>query len=209
MIPGIGHESALHSFVIDDVGALLELFEVEVDRDEITSTMVGKGLLELSEAESKFLDQFNRPRDELVEFIADHSWRSVATPLEDKPSPEFQMVTYGTVAYVLEVYRKNGFSLPSNPLESWCTHDLWGFLRNVLHQHQVLEYSPGEVHSDASAHRRQKQRTWLGRQQVGHKVDGMVSLPARSLEILHMEVGRKDSGIKAPNPCTTRGSYAS
>ncbi|KAK3807233.1 MAG: hypothetical protein J3Q66DRAFT_392565 [Benniella sp.] len=198
-ITDMSHESALHSFVIEDVDAVLALFEAEMDQEEIASTMVapqGKGLLELSEDELGFLAQFNMPRDELVEFMADHSWRSVGTPLENKPSAEFQKVAYSCVAHVLGTYEKYGFSLPSTPLESWCTHGLWGFLKSALHQHQVLEYSPGEVHSEVSAHRRQKQRSWQGWQQFGHKVDGMVGLPARSLEILHMVTGKKNSGAK-------------
>ncbi|KAF9924924.1 hypothetical protein BGZ65_008055 [Modicella reniformis] len=156
-IMGLEQETALHSFIIEDVGALLQLFEVEMDQDKIRSAMVtpqGKGLLELSGAEAKYLDQFNKPRDELVEFIADQSWRSVAKALEDKPSTEFQKVAY------------------------WCV-------------------APGEVHSEASAHRRNKQRTCQERQQVGHKVDGMVVFPARSLEILYMETVKKDSGVNS------------
>jgi len=199
-ITDMSHESALHSFVIQDVDAVLALFQAEMDQEEIASAMVapqGKGLLELSEDELGFLAQFNMPRDELVEFMADHSWRGVATPLEHKPSAEFQKVAYNCVAHVLGTYESYGFSLPSSPLESWCTHGLWGFLNRALHQHQVLEYSFGEVHSEASAHRRQKQRPWQGRQQVGHKVDGMVGLPARSLEIFYMEAGKKDSGAKS------------
>ncbi|KAF9348699.1 hypothetical protein BGX34_002287 [Mortierella sp. NVP85] len=198
-ITDMSHESILHSFVIKDVDAVLALFEAE-DQEEIASTMVArqdKGLLELSEDELGFLAQFNMPRDELVEFMADHSWRSVGTSLENKPSTEFQKVAYSCVAHVLGTYEKYGFSLPNTPLESWCTHGLWGFLNSALHQYQVLEYTPGEVHSEASAHRQQKQRSRQGRRQVGHKVDGMVGLPARSLEILYVEADKKDSGAKS------------
>jgi hypothetical protein len=126
-ITDISHESTLHSFVIEDVDAVLALFEAEEDQEEIASVMVapqGKGLLELLKDELGFLAQFNMPRDELVEFMADHSWRSIATSLENKPSADFQKVAYSCVAHVLGTYGRYGFSLPSAPLESWCTHGL-------------------------------------------------------------------------------------
>ncbi|KAF9352148.1 hypothetical protein BGX34_000159 [Mortierella sp. NVP85] len=55
-------------------------------------------------------------------------------------------------------------------------------------------FKPGEVPSDASRRRRNKPRTRETHQHTGHKTDGMVVVPARSLEVCYVETAKKDGG---------------
>ncbi|KAF9979470.1 hypothetical protein BGZ65_006520 [Modicella reniformis] len=160
----LDYESALHSFVIEDVEELLEFFENSNDKEEIRRMMVkpdGEGLPALSAAERDFLEQYNLPPKELIEFVATHGWRNVGDSLQNKPSDEFQDIAHACITHVLSAYQEHDFILPSDSSES------------------TLEYKLGEVASEASG---------------GHTVDGMVVIVSRTLELLHMEASRKYGG---------------
>ncbi|KAG0232577.1 hypothetical protein BGW42_008091 [Actinomortierella wolfii] len=198
IVEDLSYESALHSFVIEDVDAVLKLFDDPADHDEIERILVKRsdeGLPTLSPAEHNFLKQYVLPPDDLHEFLADHAWRHVGNILQEKPSEEFQIVAHDCVTHVLRTYQENDLAFPTHPSESWFTFHLWGFLRIALSCRRTLAYQPGEVASEASSRRRNKRRIRDGRQCTGHKVDGMVVASARSLEICYMEAAKKDGGI--------------
>ncbi|KAG0225046.1 hypothetical protein B0O80DRAFT_490784 [Mortierella sp. GBAus27b] len=194
-IESLSYESALHSFVIEDVDAMVQLFEHSTDREEVKRVMVtreGEGLPVLSPAELNFLEQYEMAPDQLDEFLATRGWRNVGDTLEVKPSDEFQRVAHNCITHVLRVYQESDLAFPKDPSEAWFNSHLWGFLRLALSQRRMLEYKTGEVTSDASSNRHNKRRTWDSRQYTGHKVDGMVVVSARSLEICHVEAAKKD-----------------
>ncbi|KAF9995305.1 hypothetical protein BGZ65_009039, partial [Modicella reniformis] len=193
VIECLPYESALHSFVIEDVDALLQLFEDTTDQKEIERIMItrkGEGLPALSPAEHNFLQQYDMLPADLDDFLATHGWRNVGDALQEKPSEEFQKVAHDSVTHVLRMYQENDLAFPKGPAEAWFNIHLWGYLRLALSHRRFLEYRSGEVSSDASA----KRRTRDGRQYVGHKVDGLVVMSARSLEICHMDATKKDGG---------------
>ncbi|KAF9955418.1 hypothetical protein BGZ72_003767, partial [Mortierella alpina] len=197
MVECLPYESALHSFVIEGVDELLRLFDDKMDQKEIERVMIkrtGEGLPALSPAEHSFLQQYSMPPDDLDEFLATHGWRSVGDALQERPSDEFQRVAHDSITHVLRMYQESDLAFPKSPTEAWFNMHLWGFLRLALSRRRTLEYRSGEISSDASANRRNKRRTRDGRQYAGHKVDGLVVVSARSLEICHMEVAKKDGG---------------
>ncbi|KAK3806841.1 MAG: hypothetical protein J3Q66DRAFT_392888 [Benniella sp.] len=188
-------ESALHSFIIEDVDLILKTFKDATDQEEIKRAMnEGWSLPALSPAEIAFLKQYDMPPDDLNSFLKTHAWGNVGEELKDKPSDEFQQVAHDCVTHVLRTYQQNALAFPNAPLESWFTTHLWGFFRLALSCPCILEYKSGEVPSDASARRRNKQRAREDRQYGGHKADGLVVVSSRSLEICHVEAAKKDGG---------------
>ncbi|KAF9974788.1 hypothetical protein BGZ73_001722 [Actinomortierella ambigua] len=199
-IESLSYESTLHSFIIEDVYTILETFDNAAEKHELKSAMVdleGKGLPSPTSGELKFLQQYSLPPNELVDFLATRGWRSVAQTLKKKPAEDFQRVAHSCINHVLEAYEENGFAFPQNTSESWFNIHLWGFLRRALSFPGILEYKTGEVASDASSHRRNKQRDLENRQFTGHKVDGMAVIAKRMLEIMYMEASKKDGGINS------------
>ncbi|KAF9153134.1 hypothetical protein DFQ26_000665, partial [Actinomortierella ambigua] len=197
VIKDLSYESALHSFVIENVDTVLRLFEDEKDQDEIESTLItgrSEGLPALTPAELAFLQLYNLPPADLDNFLSTRGWSSVGDALAEKPSVEFQSVAHDCVTHLLRTYQQNGMTFPCQPSEAWFNHMLWGFLPRALSLHLVLEYKPGEVTSEASAQRRRKQQVSGNRQTTGHKVDGLVVFSDLSLEICYMEAAKNDGG---------------
>ncbi|KAF9902037.1 hypothetical protein EC991_005393 [Linnemannia zychae] len=189
------YESSLHSFVIEDVDTVLQLFDDAKDREEITNIMIdrkGERLPALSQTELDFLQQYNRPSKDLHEFLLNHSYNSVGDALEEKPSKEFRVVAHDCITQVLRNYQRYGYAFPQEPSEAWFNYHLWGFLPTALSCYPVFHCMPGEVSSESSAYRRRKQHVWDNRQHMGHKVDGVVVISKRPVEICWMEVAKKN-----------------
>ncbi|KAG0209575.1 hypothetical protein BGX31_002076 [Mortierella sp. GBA43] len=88
VVEGLSLESALHSFIIEDMDPILHLFENTADQEEIKRvTSRGGSLPELSSAQSSFLMQYNMAPADLEEYLSTHGWRNVG---EDKPSDNFR-----------------------------------------------------------------------------------------------------------------------
>ncbi|KAF9584161.1 hypothetical protein BGW38_007376 [Lunasporangiospora selenospora] len=197
VIQYLPYESTLHSFVIEDVDALLKMFNEPEDQEAIRHILITRKdeeLPALSPAERNFLQQYVMPPDDLDETLGNHGWRGMSRNLQEKPSEDFQRVAHNCVMLVHIAYRQNRLTFPVQPSEAWFNTQLWGFLSSALSCCSTLEYKPGEVTSEASSRRRNKQRTQDSRQYTGHKVDGMVVMSARALEICHMEASKKDGG---------------
>lgn len=194
-------ESALHSFVIEDVDPLLQLLDNTTDMDAIKRVMDGvEGLPALSSAEKAFLKKFSMPPGDLDEFLGNNGWRGAAKDLRDKPSDEFQRIAYDCVTHVLRAYQENNLTFPRDPAESWFNIRLWGFLPHALSRYRILEFKPGQTPSDASARRRNKHCTRDDQQFLAHKADGLVVVSARSLEICYVETAKEDEGTNVTRP---------
>ncbi|KAG0242433.1 hypothetical protein BGW41_004162 [Actinomortierella wolfii] len=197
IVEGLPYESALHSFVIEDVDTLLELFDAPGDREVIERVLVTRAderLPALSPAERSFLEQYVMPPNDLYEYVMDHGCRHAGSTLQEKPSEEFMFMVHNCIAHVLLAYRENECAFPVDSSVAWFTLHLWGFLRIALSCRRTLWYKPGEVSSEASARRRNKRHTGDGQQIHGHKVDGMVVIPAHALEICYIVAGENDRG---------------
>ncbi|KAG0261993.1 hypothetical protein DFQ27_002670 [Actinomortierella ambigua] len=155
VVEALPHESALHSFIVEDVDALLALFDDAKDKEEITRTML----------------------------------------LAEKPSEEFRRVSHKCIAQVLDSCQRNGYAFLRQASEAWFNHNLRGFLPIALSAHPLFAYRPGEITSESLAHRRRKQDEREGRQYMGHKVDGMVVVRLRTVEICWTEAAKMDGGL--------------
>ncbi|KAF9110671.1 hypothetical protein BGX27_006019 [Mortierella sp. AM989] len=191
------YESALHSFVIEDVKGILQLATDEKDRALLKTTLVDRPkeqLPALSTPEKAFLKKYNMPPEDLWNLLATSGWRTIGSGLKKKPDEEFQEIVHTCVLHLLTEYRKVGMVVPTDSKESWYTHVLWRFLGVSMYCPRRLEYQPGEVHSHASSLRRNKVRTREERQFTGHKADGIVVTKLSRFELCAIEAAKKDIG---------------
>ncbi|KAG0318070.1 hypothetical protein BGZ99_005897 [Dissophora globulifera] len=183
VVEALPYESALHSFIVEDIDTVLRLFDDAKDREEITNTMLS------------FLQRYNRPPKGLHEFLLNHGCGSVGDAFEEKLSEEFRIVVHDCITQVLRNYQRYGYAFPQEPSEAWFNHHLWGFLPFALSCYPLFDYKPGEISSESSAHRRRKQHSWDTQQYMGHKVDGVVVISKRPVEICWMEAVKKDGRV--------------
>ncbi|KAG0043201.1 hypothetical protein BGZ83_011719 [Gryganskiella cystojenkinii] len=196
-VKDVRYECPLHSFVLENPAAVLGLFPDARDQNELKKVLVDRAdekLPVLSLAEKALLEIYNKDPEELEELFAEKGWRAVGTSLAEKPSAEFQRLVYECVQQLLKVYRGERMAVPQAPHESWMVNRLWGFLADMLHSPQLVEFQPGEYHSQASMHRRNLGRPRDVRQFVGHKVDGVAIAAIKKLELLVIEAAKKDEG---------------
>ncbi|KAG9062436.1 hypothetical protein KI688_005351 [Linnemannia hyalina] len=196
-IKDVRYECPLHSFVLENPAAVLGLFPDARDQDELKKVLVDRAdekLPVLSSAEKALLEIYNKDPEELEELLAEKGWRAVGASLAEKPSADFQRLVYECVQQLLKVYRGERMAIPQAPHESWMVNRLWGFLADALHSPQLVEFQPGEYHSQASMHRRNLGRPRDVRQFVGHKVDGVAIAAIKKLELLVIEAAKKDEG---------------
>ncbi|KAI8349986.1 hypothetical protein B0O80DRAFT_135502 [Mortierella sp. GBAus27b] len=110
VVEGLSLESALHSFIIEDMDPILHLFENTADQEEIKRvTSRGGSLPELSSAQSSFLMQYNMAPADLEEYLSTHGWRNVG---EDKPSDNFRKVAHACVTHVLQANERTKWPSP-------------------------------------------------------------------------------------------------
>ncbi|KAF9158684.1 hypothetical protein DFQ26_007350 [Actinomortierella ambigua] len=127
VVEALPHESALHSFIVEDVDALLALFDDAKDKEEITRTMDA--------------------------FLGDHGWNGVGKLLAETPSEESRHASHKCVAQVLDSYQRDSYAFLRQASEAWLNHNLWGFLLITLSAHPLFVYRPGEITSESSANR--------------------------------------------------------
>ncbi|KAK3821702.1 MAG: hypothetical protein J3Q66DRAFT_386483 [Benniella sp.] len=195
-VKGARHECPLHSFVIENPGAVLDLFPDLQDKDELKKVLVDRAeerLPVLSTAETALLSIYNKDPEELEKLFAEKGWRAVGASLAEKPSEDFQRLVFDCIHQLLKVYRVEQMALPQAPHESWVVNRLWSFIADALGS-QYVNYQPGEYHSQASMYRRNLGRPRGVRQFVGHKVDGVAMAASRKVELLVLEAAKKDEG---------------
>ncbi|KAG0229499.1 hypothetical protein BGW41_003009 [Actinomortierella wolfii] len=191
-------ESALHSFVIEDVASLLRLVTEESDKKDLKSVLVervGEKHRDLSESEKSYLELYNKGPSG-VEELLDNGWKNVASTssLITLPDVEFRKDIDFALRYIHMAYAQVEFHLPSTQSESWFLWMVWGFLGHFLSSKGTLEYQPGEASLKASAWRKNKGRGLESKQGQGRKVDGIVSSYETRLELCVIEAARVDNG---------------
>jgi hypothetical protein len=194
------YESSLHSFIVGDTKEVMQLIKDEDDREFLQAAIVERSeeqLPALSEPEKEFLTKYNIPPDDLKNLLSTSGWKTIGGDLETKPDEEFQEAMHTCVQNLLTAYQHVGMEIPRDSLESWYTQILWHFVSVLMFSPRRLEYQSTEFHSRASAHRRNKARTREGRQQLGHKVDGMGITKLSRFELCAIEAARKDNGPNA------------
>ncbi|KAG0248911.1 hypothetical protein DFQ27_000539, partial [Actinomortierella ambigua] len=145
VVEALPRESALHSFIVEDVDALLALSDDVKDKEEITRIMTTRQdekVPGLSQAELNFIKLLRR------------IWMCFSTPTAVRASATFSKTN-----------------------------------------RQQSSGNPGEISSESSARRRRKQVDWEDREQVDHKVDGVVVVGALPVEICWMVAAKRDGGL--------------
>ncbi|KAF9152374.1 hypothetical protein DFQ26_000912, partial [Actinomortierella ambigua] len=193
----VHYECPLHSFVIEHPDAVVGLFTDASDKAELKRVLIDRvdeQLPMLSAAEMAYLELFNIDPVELRELFAKNGWSDVGDSLQEKPADDFQYLVYNSVHQLLKVYHGANMIVRQGSPESWIVNRLWGFLADALQSPPHVEFQPGEFHCQASMYRRNVGRSRDQRQVAGHKVDGIVTLTSRELELLVIEAAKKNEG---------------
>ncbi|KAF9153706.1 hypothetical protein DFQ26_000496, partial [Actinomortierella ambigua] len=196
-IRNIHYECPLYSFVIENPDAVISLFTDARDKAELKRVLIDRveeQLPTLTAVEMAYLELFKKEPDELRELFAEKGWRAVGDSLQEKPSDDFQRVVYESMHQILKVYRGVRMIVPKGSSESWIVNRLWGFLADAWLSPPRVEFHPGEVHSQASMCRRNLGRSRHTPLAAGHKVNGIVALAGREIELLVIEAAKKNEG---------------
>ncbi|KAK3805757.1 MAG: hypothetical protein J3Q66DRAFT_407315 [Benniella sp.] len=189
----LGKESSLHSFIINHPDRILDLFPNPTDKAELE-----KVLIERAEERIKLTDQkeetYLRRYDKEPVVVGEMLSRGWACESQD-PVPEgFRETVHLALHLIFVVYRNNQFKLPDESSESFFVHTLWGMINSIVLCDDSLKFKPAEVHSKASALRKNKERNPEDKQALGRKVDGIVASSVTLLELCVIEAANKDPG---------------
>ncbi|KAG0238861.1 hypothetical protein BGW42_000022 [Actinomortierella wolfii] len=104
----LAKESALHSFVIEDVASLLRIVTEESDKKELKAVLVerpGEQSRDLSESQKLYLALYNKGPNEIEELL-DNGWRNVAptSGLTTLPDVEFRKDIDFALRYIHTAY---------------------------------------------------------------------------------------------------------
>ncbi|KAG0324837.1 hypothetical protein BGZ99_001401 [Dissophora globulifera] len=203
-------ESSLHSFTVTDSETVLKLFTSTEDKQAVSEVL--KGLTDddtiwtLSKAEEHYLSLYDKPPGELEDVLdmgclgvmADAKVNSANSGAPcDLPDRSFCSLVHGLFGDLFRVYKRNKFQLPTKKSESWFRENLWATLHNVFNVPDELCYEPGEVHSQASARRKNREReSTQTKLHVGRKADGLASSATPACELLVVEAANIDNGFQ-------------
>ncbi|KAG9320782.1 hypothetical protein KVV02_005056 [Mortierella alpina] len=188
-------ESPLHSFVIDNVKTVIQLFAGK-DREEVAQVLEDRGAEEQdTKDEQAFMARYlSTPK--ATGSALGRGWlgstEEVAALDEDQREWLFK-----AMHDIYTVYKCCAFRLPLEEKEAWYMTALWSFLIPFFNQSKSLLYRPGEAVSEASAHRRNASRTLENRRSHGHKIDGLILSTMTQLEFGGIEAARTDDGTQS------------
>ncbi|KAF9990439.1 hypothetical protein BGZ75_001921 [Mortierella antarctica] len=200
-------ESPFHSYIITDPYTVLSLFICEIDKQavgEVLKRRTGEAIWTLSKAEENYLSLYDKTPGELMDILdmgclgvmADSRAKSTMERAQSElPDRTFCSLVHRLVDHFFRVYERNKFQLQSRKSESWFRGNLWASLHDVFNVLDELSYDPGEVHCQASARRKNRERdSTQTKQQVGRKADGLVSSVEPACELLVVEAANIDNG---------------
>ncbi|KAF9926765.1 hypothetical protein BGZ65_007144, partial [Modicella reniformis] len=178
-IKDLGYESALHSFIIEDVAEVIGLFPSDDDKAALRDVIEerrSEQLATLSLSEVAFLHLYDVSPEEMKN-ICKSGWGSMGSTLSDIPDEDFRALVHYCIGHLCRVYQMNSMSLPREQSEAWYMAKLWGFLNIIFDSDEGLEHQPGEVLCYASG------------QQI---TDGLVLSAHTRLELCIIEAVKKD-----------------
>ncbi|KAF9970975.1 hypothetical protein BGZ65_010732, partial [Modicella reniformis] len=197
------HESALHSFIIEDVADVIALFPSDEDQAALKAVVEerpGEQLATLCSSEAAFLRLYDVSPGEM-KILLKSGWGNMGSTLSDLPDEDFRSLVHSCFDYIRRIYEMNDMSIPREESESWHMSKIWGFLNILFDGDTRLKHQPGEVLCDASAQRKNRTRRLGIKCALGMKVDGLVLSSYTLLEICLIEAAKKDAGstsTKAP-----------
>ncbi|KAF9581739.1 hypothetical protein BGW38_001134 [Lunasporangiospora selenospora] len=191
------YESALHSFIIEDADAIMDVFPNESDRIEVQEAMEQQSerrMATLSPEELHYLTLYDKPMSEIDDLLA-CGWANMpisgAYTLPDKG---FRRLVHHCIQHLYFIYRKENFLLPREQSEAWYVNKLWSIVSIIFDNGAEIGHQPGETSSQASALRKNKRRSFDDRQLQGRKADGLIIASDTRLELCIIEAARKDAG---------------
>ncbi|KAF9271945.1 hypothetical protein BGZ68_002873 [Mortierella alpina] len=200
-------ESPFHSYIITDPHTVLNLFTSEDDKQavgEVLKSRTGDAIWTLPKSEEQYLSLYDKPPADLKDMLdmgclgvmADARSKSTDDGVQvELPNRAFCSLTHRLVDQLFRVYERSKFQLQSRKSESWFRENLWANLHDIFNVPDELSYDPGEVHCQASARRKNRERdSTQTKQQVGRKADGLVSLVEPTCELLVVEATNIDNG---------------
>ncbi|KAF9920807.1 hypothetical protein BGZ65_010915, partial [Modicella reniformis] len=161
------YESTLHSFVIDDAKAIIDLFPEESDRAEVREALGQQSrgrMATLSPEELDYLALYDKSPSEMEDLLAS-GWASIPVSAAGAlPDKEFRRLVHFCVQHLYFTYRKENFAIPREQSEAWFVNKLWSVIAIIFDSETELSHQPGEISSQASALRRNKERNFDDRQ---------------------------------------------
>ncbi|KAF9358889.1 hypothetical protein BGX34_008666 [Mortierella sp. NVP85] len=201
----LSYESALHSFVIEDVESIIDLFPEDSDKAEVREALgqpLGEGMPSLSPEEMNYLALYDKSPSEMDDFLA-RGWASVSMSTAGVlPDKGFRRLVHHCVQHLYFIYSKGNFLLPREQSEAWFMNKLWGVISIIFDNETELDHQPGETSSQASGLRRNKGRNFDDRQLLGRKTDGLIVASDTRLEICIIEAAKKDAGATSTKALT-------
>ncbi|KAF9945946.1 hypothetical protein BGZ70_003479 [Mortierella alpina] len=206
-------ESPMHSYIITDPSTMLKLFVSEADRQAVAGVIkscTSDATWSLPRSEEHYLSLYDRRPEDLKEMLDMGCLGVMAeararTTDEGAPLPgrSFCSLVHRLVDQLFRVYERNKFQVQSRKSESWFRENLWAGLHDIFNVLDALNYEPGEIHCQASARRKNRDReSTQTKQQVGRKADGLVSAVEPACELLIVEGANIDNGPQGTKAMT-------
>ncbi|KAI8362431.1 hypothetical protein B0O80DRAFT_524748 [Mortierella sp. GBAus27b] len=190
----LSHESTLHSFIVENVRVIVDLFP-ESDKVEVREALEqSRGRMpSLSAEELAYLALYNKSPSEVYDDIDSGRNNATVSATGGLPDKDFRVLVLHCMIQIYRTYSKNNFLLPNEQSESWYMNRLWSVFSLIFDNEIDLDYQPGQ----ASDSRRNKERRLDDRQLPGREADGLIVASETGLEICVIVAGNKDDGPRS------------
>ncbi|KAK3828270.1 MAG: hypothetical protein J3Q66DRAFT_322262 [Benniella sp.] len=196
----LGVESALHSFVLVQSRWIEDKFD-EKDQEHLRESLESESQSSepsWSDWMGQELKRFAQTPDGLQDLLS-KGWRHLQSTTEASIDQaqlnDFRMRLHLTMLTLSTLYRKFDNKLPETQSESWYTNKLWSPLFDLLDsESDWLRLDTGEITSDASSLRKNRDRDLETRHAPGRKIDGIIVCKKSRHELGAIEAGKTDEG---------------
>ncbi|KAK3809580.1 MAG: hypothetical protein J3Q66DRAFT_391811 [Benniella sp.] len=190
-------ESVLHSWIIDNVETVVALADDPKDKEQLRHVLASvedQDKWTLPGDEQSFVDLYAEAPDK-VELLISKGYAGMMDLAQGGvPSNSFCRLVHLLIDSLHMMYARNSYQLPKNS-EGWYRENPRAILNHIFNDPPVIKYEPGEVHCQASAHRKNKNhRSTQIRQQCGRKADGIMKCADLPYELVVIEVAKLENG---------------
>lgn len=196
----LGVESALHSFVLVQSRWIEDNFD-EKDQEHLRESLESES--QPSEPSwpdwmGQELKRFAQTPDGLQDLLSE-GWRhlqsTTETTIDQVQLNDLRKRLHLTMLTLSTLFRKFDNKLPETQSESWHTNKLWSSLFDLLDgESDWLRLDTGEICSEASSLRKNRDRDLETRHAPGRKIDGIIVCKKTRHELGAIEAGKTDEG---------------